>query len=66
MMETRSPVASGLRIPDRKTCHSMLKKYMPPEFKKKLLWEGISDSIQQFVHALAMLRSLSLDFSTFE
>lgn len=66
VMEVRWPAVSGMKTPDRETCHSPLKKFVPPEFKEELLRSSVLDSIWRFVHALAAIISLSLNFSIFE
>lgn len=66
MMEVRLLATSGLKTHDVKTCHSMLEKFVPLEFKDELFWEGVSDSIKQFVCALVVVRSIILGFSIFK
>lgn len=51
MLKARQLTTFGLKTLDGETCYSMLKKFMPPKFKEELLWEGVLDSIQQFIHA---------------
>lgn len=58
VMKARLPAASKLKTPDGETCHSMLKNFLPLEFREELFEEGIVDSIQWFVFTQAVVSSL--------
>lgn len=42
---------SGIKILDGETYHLMLEKYIPLEYKRELLQEGILDSVRWSIHA---------------
>lgn len=46
VLRARWSTVSGLKITDREACYSMLEKFEPFEFKEKLLWEDVLESIE--------------------
>lgn len=54
--------ASGLKTPDRKTCFSMLEKYMSFEFREELLQERVPKTLEWVVHAHMGVRSRGFSF----
>lgn len=62
MMKDRRRAVSILKTPNGENYLSMLEKFMPSEFKKGLLQEDVSESVEQLTHTLMLVRSLVLGF----